>query len=74
MASDGALEHLAVAAGLSSGEHVVPMVSRVTRGGGFDPHSCVFGCVLSVERSEVHPMLLGILAGSAERGAQLASG
>jgi hypothetical protein len=26
MASDGALEHLAVAAGLFSGEHVVPMV------------------------------------------------
>ena len=26
MASDGALEQLAVAAGLSSGEHVVPMV------------------------------------------------
>jgi leucyl aminopeptidase len=26
MASDGALEELAIAAGLSSGEHVVPMV------------------------------------------------
>jgi hypothetical protein len=30
--------------------------------------------VLLVERSEVRSVLLGVLAGSAERGAQLASG
>jgi hypothetical protein len=63
MASDGALEHLAVAAGLSSGEHVVPMVSVLYQ-----------IRVLLVERSEVRSVLLGVLAGSAERGAQLASG